>query len=110
MKREKKGIGVDRKIVEGKPYLGLSLGDTMIINQKHPVTMQQAIDMLPPIDLPQGVECRDESNFYRPSFKAGPLLQNAVVGRKYLAWGRAYKVHRHVQKLRSKRKFNCQQS
>jgi hypothetical protein len=90
----KKITKVDPQIIDGKPYFGMWMGKTWIINghlRDKPVeeVMKEFQDKIFYTEL----EVRHCNIVYRPPYNPNPQMSmNATVGAKYVVWGRAWKV------------------
>lgn len=92
------------ELINAKPYFGIFLGDTIILN--HEVTFSQNdpkfCEVLGKLkncrSFEDDLEIRHEQIIYRPPYYAGPLTQNSIIARKYLLWGRAFKVMKFCKK------------
>lgn len=91
-------------LINGKPHFGIFLGDMIIIN--HEVTFSQndpkffeAIEKLKNCrSFQDDLEVRHERIIARPPYFAGPLSQNFALSRKFVLWGRAFKVMKYMKK------------
>lgn len=98
------------QLIEGKPYFGVWMGTSMLLHDSVLDQKERFIDMLHVISneslktvLTEGCII-NESIIYRPPMHAAtmmgysPILQNATIAKKYVLWGRAYKVMRMFKK------------
>ncbi len=97
-------IGEEREVVDGKPHVGLWLGQCVIANvfmdegglEANPIYIK-AIEWLKErvmASLPDKCEVRNQQIIVRPPHGA----QNGTVAIKYMIWGRAYRVMRLLRK------------
>lgn len=98
------------QLIDGKPYFGIWMGQSICINECQLECKDDLIKMLHLNSnrvlekvLPEGCLI-NESIIYRPPMHAStmmgysPLMQNATIAKKYVLWGRAYKVMRLFKK------------
>lgn len=100
----------DYEIINGKPHLGLFLGNAVIVNcdarcddlGKNPVYLQakEALkSYICNIAMNTGAfELRHVQWIKPPPAFSDPLLQNTTIAVKYMIWGRAFKVMKLTKK------------
>ena len=97
---------VDYEIIEGKPYGGLFFSRYFTINplqgkeiEKDPIYQIHIEKLrLSYYNYENTLQIRKEQVIYGPPYFANPMLQNAIIGIKYMVWGRAFKVMKLTKK------------
>lgn len=97
--------------MNGKPHFGIWLGSHIIINSTLLPTLEnwQSDSLIGELTeklrsstrsfLYKGLEVRHESIIYRQPYKCdSSLVVNGTLGRKFLIWGRAFRVMRLLKK------------
>lgn len=98
------------QLIDGKPYFGVWMGHSIIFYEYVFDMKDKFIDMLHHNSvqvlqnvLPEGCLINESIIYGSPMHAStmmgySPIMQHATVAKKYLLWGRAYKVMRVLKK------------
>lgn len=98
---------VDREVIDGKPYFGLWFGsyfhihgDAFVgdINTNPIYQMAYCKCNSIPDRLLRGEEIRYKQIIVKPPMYAGAFNSFGTMGVKYVIWGRAFRVMKHIAK------------